>query len=64
MVQIHVCRLVETWIRGFNKNWIEVWIEYRNWLYQQGASSPHFQGLSTGEFSIQEDLGLSQILIY
>ena len=44
---------------GFNKNWIEVWIEY-----QQGASSPHFQGLSTGEFSIQEDLGLSQILIY
>ena len=35
-------------------------VEQSNQLYQQGASSQRFQGVSGGEFYIQEDLGLSQ----
>ena len=35
-------------------------VEQSNRLYQQGASSQHVQGVSGGEFYIQEDLGLSQ----
>ena len=35
-------------------------VEQNNQLYQQGASSQRFQGVSGGEFYIQEDLGLSQ----
>ena len=33
--------------------------EQSNLLYQQGASSQRFQGVSGGEFYIQEDLCLS-----
>ena len=32
-------------------------------MSQQGASNPRFQGVSGGDFSIQEDVSLSQILL-